>query len=531
MKSREKYIEEKIRTYSNPILPGFYPDPSLCRVEDDYYLVTSSFTYFPGVPIFHSKDLVHWNQIGNVLDRESQIPLAEGHHSMGIFAPTIRYHEGTFYLITTNVCNGGNFIVTAKKPEGPWSDPIWLNSEGIDPSLFFDDDGKCYYCGTKDRREGAKYYGDNEIYVQELHLDKMELVGQTWAIWHSALRDARWPEGPHLYKKDGWYYLLISEGGTAHEHAVSVARSKSLKDYFEGHLSNPILTHRHLGKKHPIVNVGHPDIVQTQNGEWWMVLLASRPYGGYYRNLGRETFLVPMKWEDGWPVINPGRGMVEDEFPIPKLPYWEPIKVKEWEDFNSSCLPYHFMYSRNPDMIKYSLEERKGYLRMYLSDTGLHELQSPSLVLRRQQHMTFTMETKLEFKPSLGERAGICLFQSNEYYYAFYLTCSQEGKKREVCLVKREKEDELMLVKQSIDMDSDCIYLKIHARGQDLSFGYKLDDDSVYKSLISGVDGRILSTDVAGGFVGTCGGMFATSDAVSDNFVDFDWFRMTGFDE
>ena len=308
-------------TYPNPILPGFYPDPSICKVGDDFYLVTSTFAYFPGVPIFHSRDLIHWEQIGNILNRDSQLPLDGAGISQGIFAPTLRYHNGTFYMVTTNVSNSlGNFIVTAKDPAGPWSDPYPLDAEGIDPSLFFDDDGTCYYCGTKPRREGARYFGDNEIYIQKLDLGTMTLAGDSYPAWHGALRGVEWPEGPHLYKKDGWYYLLISEAGTAHHHAVSIARSKSLSEPFEGYKGNPIMTHRHLGMDYPIVNVGHPDIVETKNSEWWMVLLASRPYGGYCRNLGRETFLVPFRWEDGWPVVNPGKGIVEDTVTAPDLP-------------------------------------------------------------------------------------------------------------------------------------------------------------------------------------------------------------------
>jgi len=391
--------------FQNPILKGFYPDPSVCRVGEDYYLVTSTFTYFPGVPIFHSKDLIHWKQIGNILDRESQIPLSNGGHSMGIFAPTLRYHNGLFYMITTNVCNGGNFIVTAEDPKGPWSEPYWLNSDGIDPSLFFDDDGRCYYCGTQDRREGSKYYGDNEIFLQELDLTSMKLIGDTYPIWHGALRGVVWPEGPHIYKKDGWYYLLISEAGTAHEHAVTIARSRNIFEPFVGNKSNPILTHRHLGESYPIVNVGHPDIVETQNGEWWMVLLASRPYGGYYRNLGRETFLAPMIWEKGWPIVNPGVGKVEFQTPIPNLPYDEPEVPEEKEDFNDAQLPMHFIYSRNPIVNNYSLDERPGYLRMYLSPVQLYEEKSPTFVCQRQQAMRFSAETKLDFCPDEGEKA------------------------------------------------------------------------------------------------------------------------------
>ena len=309
------------RTFTNPVLPGFYPDPSICRVGDDYYLVTSTFAYFPGVPIFHSRDLVNWRQIGNVLDRPSQLNLDGADHSGGIYAPTIRYHQGRFYMITTNVTHGGNFLVTAEDPAGPWSDPYWLeDAPGIDPSLFFDDDGKVYYTGNRPNPGGMRYNGDCEIYLQELDLKTMRLTGEVHVLWKGALRKAIWPEGPHIYKVNGYYYLVIAEGGTAHEHAVTVARSEKITGPYIGNPVNPILTHRHLGRDYPIVNVGHGDLVETPNGEWWFVVLASRPYGGYYRNLGRETFLVPVRWENGWPVMSPGEGRVLFEYPCPDLP-------------------------------------------------------------------------------------------------------------------------------------------------------------------------------------------------------------------
>ena len=203
----------------NPVLSGFYPDPSICRVGEDYYMVNSSFAYFPGIPVFHSRDLAHWEQIGNALDREEQLPLSGSEISRGIFAPTIRYHEGTYYIITTNVDHGGNFVITAQDPKGPWSVPHYLGdaAEGIDPSLFFDEDGKCYYVGTRPNPSGVRHNGDWEIWIEELDLHAMCLKGAGTAVWKGALKDCIWPEGPHLYKKDGWYYLMIAEGGTGPE--------------------------------------------------------------------------------------------------------------------------------------------------------------------------------------------------------------------------------------------------------------------------------------------------------------------------
>lgn len=202
--------------YENPIIKGFNPDPSVCRAGDDYYLVTSSFQYFPGVPLYHSKDLVNWEQIGHVLSRESQLPLKEARSWNGIYAPTIRYNNGKFYMITTNVTSNGNFIVTATDPRGAWSEPILLDIPGIDPSLFWDDDGRCYYCGAADG-----------ITFCEINPDTGEKLSTPKTIWYGT--GGRYPEAPHIYKKDGWYYLMIAEGGTEFAHGVTIARSRKGK--------------------------------------------------------------------------------------------------------------------------------------------------------------------------------------------------------------------------------------------------------------------------------------------------------------
>lgn len=514
------------KTGMNPILPGFYPDPSICRVNDDYYLVTSTFAYFPGVPIFHSRDLVHWNQIGNILERKEQLPLVNAETSEGIFAPTLRYHDGTFYMITTNVTptnDINNFIVTATDPAGPWSDPYPLDSAGIDPSLFFDDDGKCYYCGTQNRREGSRYFGDNEIYIQELDLNTMKLVGESYPAWHGALRGVEWPEGPHIYKKDGYYYLLISEAGTGHNHAVSIARSKSLTEPFTGHKANPIFTHRHLGYHYPIVNVGHPDIVETQNGEWWMVCLASRPRGGYYRNLGRETYLVPFIWEDGWPVINPGKGILEDTFPMPNLPAYEAKEIPAKEDFDTDTLPLHFMYLRNPKEENYSLTNRPGYLEMKLNADTLSTKGTPSYVCQRQLSFDFTAETKLSFSPAVeNEQAGIAIYQSQSFNYQ--LLAGKKGDATVLSLVKTERDKVTVLKEEILDALYPDLTLRITENEQDLTFGYSVDGKSE-KILADKVDARILSTDVAGGFVGNTIGLYATSNGEESSTVAaFDYF-------
>jgi xylan 1,4-beta-xylosidase len=513
--------------FYNPILPGFYPDPSICRVGQDYYLVTSTFAYFPGIPVFHSRDLINWEQIGYALDRPSQLDLDGVGHSEGIFAPTIRYYQGAFYLTTTNISKGGNFIVKANNPAGPWSDPYWLpDAPGIDPSLFFNSDGKAYYVGTRPAPEGPKYFGNWEIWLQELDLKQMKLTGESIPLWRGAIQNVAWPEGPHLYFKNGWYYLLISEGGTDYYHAITVARSKDIAGPYEGNPANPILTHRQLGRFYPIQNVGHGDLVQTQNGEWWMVALGSRPYGGYYRNLGRETFLLPVVWEDGWPVVSPGNGRVEQSYIVPNLAS-APLKSEESRDeFEAPVLEKCWQFLRTPREAFWSLSERPSYLRLYAKPARMTDLASPAFIGRRQQHFDFTVKTVMEFQPEPGEEAGLVLIQSNEYQYRFGLIFSAEEQTLQIRLIKCEKGMETVLAKKKFGGFRIC--LKIMARGQDYHFLYGSDSEAD-TILIENVNGRILSTDVAGGFVGTFIGVFASGNGkASSNHADFDWFEYEG---
>src|SRR5690606_5257489 len=284
----------------NPILPGFYPDPSVCRVGHDYYLVTSSFEYFPGVPIFHSTNLVDWRQIGHVLTRKGQLNLEGAKSSKGIFAPTLRHHQGTFYVVTTNMSGGGSFYVTSRDPAGPWSDPIHVQEQSfsMDPSLFFDEDGKVYYTRHGGLRDGGVYQAEIDVATGRLDAEPRLIWSGTGGIW---------PEGPHLYKVDGTYYLMIAEGGTSYGHEVTVARSASPWGPFELCPENPILTHK-TDRKHPIQATGHADLVQTPEGSWWMVFLGIRPWDGEHHHLGRETFLAPVTWSPaGWPVVNGGK--------------------------------------------------------------------------------------------------------------------------------------------------------------------------------------------------------------------------------
>ncbi|SEN53206.1 alpha-N-arabinofuranosidase [Amphibacillus marinus] len=521
-----------MKTFKNPILPGFYPDPSVCRVEDDYYLVTSTFEYYPGVPIFHSKDLVNWRQLGHVLDRPDQLDLDYTPASRGIYAPTIRYHQGLFYMITTFVVSQTgerrNFYVTSSDPAGQWSDPIWLpDAPGIDPSLFFDDDGRVYYTGNRMPPNGPDYHKHNEIWLQELDIQAGKLIGEKYSLWDGALKNAHAQESPHLYKRGEYYYLMIAEGGTGFTHAVTIARSPSVKGPYEAAKINPILTHRHLGKDYPITNVGHADLIETQIGEWWLVCLASRPYGGPYRNLGRETFLTPVNWEDNWPVVNPGKGIIEMETRFPHLPEWRWQEQPNCDHFNSERLNAYWNFIRTPRGEFWSLSERQGFLRLKAKPVKLTEENNPAFIGRRQQHISFLAQTVMDFQPTQDdEAAGLALLQNHDYQFRFEYR--QFAGEPFLQLIHREAGEEQVIAKTPLSTKR--LYLRVTANQQSYTFSYSVDDVN-WQCLAEKVSGTILSTDVAGGFVGAYLGMFISSNGFeSSNRADFDCFEYQGLD-
>lgn len=533
-------MTERKTRFRNPILPGCYPDPSICRVGEDYFLVTSSFEYYPGLPIFHSRDLVHWRQLGHVLDRPSQLNLdglvISNGLSRGLYAPTIRHHNGTFYVANTWVGNDydllvngqgheRNFIVTAVDPTGPWSEPYWLvDAPGIDPSLFFDDDGRAWYTGNRVPPQGAQYPHHKEIYLQELNLDTMQLMGPTYSLWDGALKGSLEAEAPHLYKINGWYYLLIAEGGTAHNHAVTIARSQSLTGPYQGNPRNPILTHRHLGQAYPIACTGHADLVETQTGEWWLVLLATRPYGGYFYNLGRETFLAPVSWEEGWPIVSPGSGRIEFEYPTPNLPTRPWPESPPDDHFEAKELAPHWNFLRTPRADFWSLIERPGYLRLRLRPETITEPVNPSFIGRRQQHINFAVRVALEFTPrQAGECAGLVLLQNNDFQFRCVVAQAENGG-TVAQLFKRERGEEHLLATRPVGGHR-LYFIKVEGRGQAYSFAFALSPEA-WQPLAESVDGRLLSTPVAGGFVGAYLGMYASSNGQpSTNIADFDSFE------
>ncbi len=504
----------------NPILSGFSPDPSICRVGKDYYLVVSSFAYFPGVPIFHSKDLANWVQIGNVLNRDSQLPLGNCGHSQGIFAPTIRYYNGTFYMITTNISAGGNFIVTAKNPEGPWSEPHFLGPEaqGIDPSLFFDEDGTCYYVGTRPNQKGVRYNGDWEIWVQKLDLDKMQLVGESCKIWKGAMHHGIWPEGPHIYKKGEYYYLMHAEGGTSVDHAICIARSKTIMGKYEGCPDNPIFTHRHLGSAYPIIAAGHGDLVEDDNGNWYVVMLASRRCKGHV-NTGRDTFLAKVVWENDWPVINPGVGKLEEQVALEGTPVYQMPQEQSWHFYRDE-LPNCFVTLRDLDKKSYSLKDKVGCLRLYLREAKLCGCENPSYWGVRQQVYDYRVAALMEFEAcNEGEEAGIAVVCDDKNHYRmvkyYYL-----GKPM-VALIHCESGKDTVLARQEIAEGK--LELILCSREQSSNWYVRVDDR--LECIIADVDMSVLSTEKTGGFTGCTVGMYASANGKPSNaHADFSWF-------
>ena len=400
--------------YKNPVISGFYPDPSICRVGEDYYLVTSSFEYFPGVPIFHSKDLINWRQIGYCLTRKSQLPLEKVKSSIGIYAPTIRHHNGIFYVITTNANGWKNFFVYSKdpaggearqgRPGGNWSEPVWLDQGGIDPSLFFDDDGSVYFAST----------GDNCIVQSVIDIKTGKRLTDTREIWRGT--GGSYPEGPHLYKINGVYYLMIAEGGTEFGHMETIARSRNPWGPFESSPRNPILTHR--SSVEPIQCTGHGDLIEAHNGTWWIVFLGVRTNGHPpCHHMGRETFLAPVKWDkDGWPIIGHNGRVYLDMEADCLSPHTEENMTAR-DDFNAKSLGMDWNFLRNPKEEDWSLNDRSGFMRLTCSAVTLDDSDSPAFIGRRQKHFNCRVQTELSFSPeSEKEEAGLTAFMNERHH-------------------------------------------------------------------------------------------------------------------
>lgn len=499
--------------YRNPIVSGYYPDPSVTRVGDDYYLVNSSFAHYPGLPIFHSKNLIDWTQIGNAIDRPDQLDFTGRRVSEAVFAPDISFHAGTFYIVNTCVQCGGNFVITASNPAGPWSKPIWLAFEGIDPSIFWEGD-RAFIVNNRAPDEPPRYDGHRALWVQEYDWRAGKMVGESTQLVNGGVDLAAkpvWIEGPHLLKKDDWYYLTAAEGGTSDNHSQVVFRSRALRGPFVPYAGNPILTQRDLpaGRAHPITSAGHATLVQTQNGDWWATFLATRPYADGRYNIGRETFLLPVTWRDGWPhILEHGRPIpytaarpALPAAPRPLLPTSGDFGYVD--EFDGSALAMQWIGIRTPKQPFYrvaggALELRAG---RHFGDLG----GVPGFVGRRQQHHVATVSTTLRFTPDRdGARAGLAAVQNDRSLVTFAVT--RIAGKPMVALYTRDQANRDTLVASAPIDPRGPVTLTIRAGGGTMAFDYAASGRR--RTLSDRLDASLLSTQRAGGFVGTVIGPF-----------------------
>ncbi len=484
-------------------------------------MVNSSFEWFPGMPIHHSKDLVNWTLIGYGLHRPEQLNLQHGLGDyMGIFAVTIRHHQGLFYLITTCVAceQNGNFYITAKNPAGPWSDPIWLDAPGIDPSLMWDEDGKAYYVGHGNLSGQQAWKDQQGVWLQQLDLQKQKLFGRRSQLTFGHANNAVWTEGPHLYKINGNYLLMVAEGGTGFNHSVTVHHSKDIWGPYISDSINPVLSHRHLGKEFPVHSVGHADLVQTQNGDWWSVMLGKRWVDGHTL-LARETFLSPVVFEGKTPVFNPGIGHLSAEQQRPDLP-WTPFEKSPARDnFSNEQLALEWNFLRTPHKKWYALNNEK--LSLQLRKETLSELSNPSLVARRIEHHNFTASMSMSFSPvSENEIAGMTLYRNSTCHYQFIKGLNK------LEIIKTEKGQQSKIA--SMAYNKNKLILKAVGSGRNVQFYYGETEDKL-NTLASAQDLAVLSDEVAEGFNGPYVGMYASAmGKPSSSSASFDWFEYSG---
>ncbi len=543
-------------TFLNPIIPGAYPDPSICRVGDDFYIVNSSFEYFPGLPIHHSKDLVNWELIGYGLHRKEQastaVNLVDVQQDGGIHAPTIRYHNGLFYIITTNVYSPAdpnlpaemvNFIITAENPAGPWSQPhVIEGAPGIDPDLFFDDDGKAYYVGTHDLGK-PNTNGIGEIWIQELDLINWKLIGKRHSVWTGACGGCC-VEGPHLYKEHGKYYLLIAEGGTSYNHAVMIAASEQITGPYESNPRNPVLTSRHLSRNYWINSTGHADMVQLQDGRWYMVALSVRNDLNGRSNMGRETHLIPLNWEPAtlrweevrpgvrepldylWPVAAPETGKVER---YTQLPFADRPQYKNdafLDDFSETSLGLEWNFRRVPSENTYSLSARKNFMRLMLQPETIQKRGRCSLLGIRQKESDFEYAVSMDFTPvNHLEEAGISHFQKDDNYINY--TLLRENDTHVLQLTVKERDETVRILAKTILEDyQGNINLKLVSKQNKIHYLYSLDGGSTYTAFIQTEALSLLSNGYTGAYLG----LYASSNGnASDGFADFDRVYYKGF--
>jgi xylan 1,4-beta-xylosidase len=527
------------QTFTNPVLPGGYPDPSICKVGDDFYMANSSFEYFPGIPIHKSKDLVNWTLIGHGLQREAQcngaVNLVDVQPNGGIYAPTLRYHDGTFYVITTAIYFdaktkkhvGNNFIITAANPAGPWSDPVVVQgAPGIDPDLFFDEDGRLWYTGQQKPKD-PEFIDQKEIWMQELNRETFQLTGARYHLWRGAC-DGVWTEGPHIYKNDRRYYLMIAEGGTSFNHAVMVAASDKLTGPYVSNARNPIFTSRQLSYENWVHSTGHGDLVKLDDGRWYMFLLGVRGDLKRKSNMGRETFVVPVGWERDmhpkkgkilWPVVAPKTGRIERINPV-IFDGGTPAKNRAFrDDFKHSTLDLAWNFIRVPLPNTYSLDENPGHLRLFTHKNTISRRKRAHFMGIKQTESDFIFTTKMRFNPSHDEStAGIAIVQKDENYVFFSVSKEADGMLVEV-LHKKKKVQTIKAHK--LNSYKGEIRFKLVSANDTYTFSYATKGNRYNVLTTTPADLLLFS-----GFTGAHIGLYATSNGQDNNdFSDYDWIN------
>ena len=548
-------LDAKEGFYINPIISGAHPDPSICRVGDDFYIVNSSFEYFPGLPIHHSKDLVNWELIGHGLHREDQcngeMNLVDVQSDGGIHAPTIRYHKGKFYIITTNVYNSGdgkpglmrNFIITAENPSGPWSDPhIIAGAPGIDPDIFFDSNGKVYFIGTHNPGD-MNSNGIGEIWVQELDIKNWMLKGDRKTVWDGVFGCCT--EGPHIYKEHDLYYLLVAEGGTGKNHAVMMAASENIFGPYEENPRNPVLTTRHVTEDYFVNSTGHADMIELPDKRWYMVSLGKRNDLDGDANMGRETYLTPMVWEPTivkwqqvtdtkwepvnylFPVASPLTGKVER---YEKLPFQDKPQYKNntfMDDFLVSKLDLEWTFIRVPQNNTYSLEANAGLLRLYTKPGTIENRKRFSMIGFRQRESDFEYQVKMEFDPKDDKvESGIIHYQKESNYLSN--TVYKESKRfyLEQRLKEKDEVNEKTMKRILLKDYKNNILFKVASKNDKYTFYYSLNNGENFKYYSSLDAIKMLDRNYTGALLG----VYSTSNENrSNDYADFDWVRYHDF--
>ncbi len=516
--------------FRNPVLPGFHADPSVCRAGDDFYLVNSTFQYFPGVPVFHSKDLIHWEQIGNCLTRPSQLDLTGlykqdnpelGWTNAGVYATTIRENKGRFYMVTTVFPSRRHFYVWTDNPAGEWSEPIVIDFAigSCDPTLYFEGD-KCYFL-----------WKEGDIKICEIDVETGKKIGEIHHLGTGL--GGRYTEGPHIYKKDGYYYLMLAEGGTEQGHHVNILRSRNLFGPYEPNRANPILSHFNMEMQgSEIQGLGHADLVQAPDSTWWMICLGYRTSGYLLHVMGRETMLAPVRWdENAWPVVNGNGTLTTDmrcttlpQVPMPLDPVREEFNYVKRDvpaaSYSSIGFPWGWHSIGNPDYSRYSLTERKGWLRLKPTTTTLDKATSPTFVARRQTEKVFTATTLLDAS-HIGEgmQTGITAYAAPLNHYDVIVE-KRDGKLYAKANIRI---GELAHCDKEVPLNSNKVYLRITS---DAAYYYmQVSDDGKRFQTLAKMDFRYVSTEVIGGFTGVMLGAFAQCTSTDNMYADFDWFE------